>query len=252
MHEHQHRRLAPGQGLARFGRRQFRGAAIAAGDAIVRHRADLAARPRACADRGAEIHLRLDIGIGTSLRQQCFGVPPQLTFDGRRARPALEAGVPAEQPLDVAVEDRQPRAEAEHGDGVGGGTADARQFGDGGGFARKGAGVFACEDLRALVQVARPRVVAQPAPERHHLVHGGFGKVDQPGAARQEALVVGHDGADLRLLQHDFRQPDAIGIAAQLPIALPRQIVAAVTSLPGDQASGEGSGGRGHGAARVP
>jgi hypothetical protein len=42
------------------------------------------------------------------------------------------------------------------------------------------------------------------------------------GKALHETLVVRDDGADLRLLQHDFRNPHAIGVL----VLLPRQVLA--------------------------
>ena len=43
-------------------------------------------------------------------------------------------------------------------------------------------------------------------------------------------MIVGQDGGDARLLQHDFRDPDAVGVAA----ASPRKI-AAVHGEPSEQ-----------------
>src|SRR5581483_10223978 len=56
------------------------------------------------------------------------------------------------------------------------------------------------------------------------------GERDEIGKASQEALVVRNHGADLRLLQHDLGQPDAIRIAR----VLPGQVLAPMHSLPGD------------------
>ena len=55
------------------------------------------------------------------------------------------------------------------------------------------------------------------------------------GEAREETLIVGNDRGDLGLLEHDLRQPDAVRIAR----ILPGQIVAAVATLPRDDAGGE-------------
>jgi len=54
----------------------------------------------------------------------------------------------------------------------------------------------------------------------------------QVGKACDKALEIGDDGGDLGLLQHDFRQPDAVGVAR----ALPGQGMAAVVLLPADDA----------------
>src|SRR5262249_36658628 len=75
------------------------------------------------------------------------------------------------------------------------------------------------------------------------------------GEAREEAQVVGNHGRHLRLLQHDLRDPHAVGRA----LALPGQVVPAVRGVPGEELGGERGGGA-HGApstaaaapARVP
>src|SRR5271170_2178191 len=55
------------------------------------------------------------------------------------------------------------------------------------------------------------------------------------GKARHETLVVGNDGPDLCLLQHDFRYPHAI----RAGVRLPRQIVTSMRRKPGEQAFAE-------------
>ncbi len=71
--------------------------------------------------------------------------------------------------------------------------------------------------LCGAVQVTRPGVVAQTAPERQHLIKRRSGQACDVGETRQKALVIRHDGIDLRLLQHDFGQPHAVGVARLLP-----------------------------------
>ena len=101
---------------------------------------------------------------------------------------------------------------------------------------------------RRRVQVARPAVIAKAGPLAEHLILIRRRQCRQVGKAGQKTLVIGDDGFHLGLLQHDFGQPDRIGIA--LRAALPGQIVAAMPLLPGDQARGElGAGNRDHFAA---
>jgi hypothetical protein len=126
------------------------------------------------------------------------------------------------------------------GDGVRRGAADAGQLRDRFGAARKPAAVLAHHGLRAGVQVARAGVVAEPAPQRHDLGHRRRGEFGKRAEACQEARVVGDHRRHLRLLQHDFREPDAVGIAG----VLPGQVVAAVALVPADQARGEVAHGR--------
>src|SRR5450759_2168385 len=51
------------------------------------------------------------------------------------------------------------------------------------------------------------------------------------GEALEKTAVIRNHRGDLGLLQHDFGDPDAVGIAR----ALPRQVVAAVALVPGEQ-----------------
>ena len=89
--------------------------------------------------------------------------------------------------------------------------------------------------LRGTVQVACASVVAQPAPVRHHLIHRSAGEAGKVREALKKAGIVGDDGVDLSLLQHDLRQPDAVRVVR----VLPRQRMAPVLLLPVDQAFGE-------------
>ena len=88
------------------------------------------------------------------------------------------------------------------------------------------------------VQVAGPRVVAQPGPM---LQHGIERRCRQRGNIRKtahEPLEVRNDGCDLGLLQHDFRNPDAVGSDS----ALPGQVMAAVAAVPAQQSTAEAAG----------
>ena len=78
-----------------------------------------------------------------------------------------------------------------------------------------------------LVQVACARIVTEPLPVLQHLVDAGVGQRAQVGKALQEILVIGYYRADLGLLQHDFRQPYAVGV-----LLLPGQVATAVAMKP--------------------
>jgi peptide/nickel transport system permease protein len=85
--------------------------------------------------------------------------------------------------------------------------------------------------LRGLVKIAAARVVAQAAPKPQDFVLRGSGERVDAGKIRQKSLVVGDHRGDLRLLQHDFRKPDAVRVARSLP----GKPAAAVAPLPGDE-----------------
>ncbi len=86
---------------------------------------------------------------------------------------ALEGEDAREHALDVAVEDRDPLAEAERGDRRGGRAADAGQLRQRRARRRELAAVLGDDDLRAAMQVARPRVVAEAAPGGEHVAEAG-------------------------------------------------------------------------------
>ena len=142
-----------------------------------------------------------------------------------------------EQAFDVAVEDGFFLAEGEDGDGGGGAAPHALERLQPGTVARELPAVLIHDLPRGVVQVARAAVVAEAGPQREYVVIGSGGEAFDIGKAGEEARVILQDGGDLRLLQHDFREPDAVGV-----VALPGQVVAAVAGLPGGEAVSE----RGH------
>ena len=85
------------------------------------------------------------------------------------------------------------------------------------------------------MQIARARVVAEAGPQRRTVVLRGRGKRTRGRESARGSAGSRGSPRYLGLLQHDLRQPDAIGVAR----VLPRQIVAAVLLLPGDDAGGK-------------
>ena len=157
----------------------------------------------------AEIHLRLRVGRhGASQvlsRQKACRDIPQGTGRAGLGQVAFVGQHTAQYPFDVAVENRHALTETERGNGAGGGAADARQGLELLRAARKLAAETRHDILGATVQVARPAVITQPGPQRQHVVQRRGGQIGDGGKAVQEAGVVVQHGADLRLLQHDFR-----------------------------------------------
>ena len=89
---------------------------------------------------------------------------------------------------------------------------------------------------RAAMEIARPGVIAESGPVLDHDLERRFRQRLQRRKARQETLEIRDHRADLRLLQHDLGEPDAVRVARLLP----RQVVASGAFLPGDQSPGEG------------
>ena len=74
------------------------------------------------------------------------------------------------------------------------------------------AAVFGLYFLDRFMEVAGPRVVPQALPLPQNFI---LGSRRQGGNGREmvhPAVIIGTDGFDFRLLQHDFRHPDLIRI----------------------------------------
>ena len=65
-------------------------------------------------------------------------------------------------------------------------------------------------DARGLMEVPRPRVVAEPRPVMQDLIDRRLGKLLHVREAHGKPLEKRDDGRDLSLLQHDFGNPYAI------------------------------------------
>ena len=206
-------------------------------------------RPASGADHRPQVHQPLRVvdqvrrrsALG---RQLGFGMRPQPRQRCTAGRVALHSKHPAQHTLHVAIQNGSPLAEGEHRDGR---CRRAPHTGQGLqplGRLRKGAARLR-HPARRRVQIARATVVAQTRPQAHHLLGIGCRQVVHRGEGAQEGLEIRDDGGHLRLLQHHFRQPDAIGIAqhgcaarrcAQLKACLlPRKMVPAMPALPADQ-----------------
>src|SRR5258708_37279416 len=79
------------------------------------------------------------------------------------------------------------------------------------------------------------REIAQAAPQGQHVVELRACERSHIGKTREKPPVIRNDRRDLGLLQHHFREPDAIRIAR----ALPRQVMTPVPDLPADQPAGK-------------
>src|SRR5439155_21047349 len=155
----------------------------------------------------------------------------QLRFDFTLPGPAFDAVAAREHALDVAVENRSAATEGERRDRRGARAPDARNLLDLVYRIRESAAVLGDELSSGPMQVARAGVVAEAAPEPQHLVLVRASERLHVGKAGHEALVVGNDRRHLRLLQHHFREPDAVWVAR----VLPGKPFAPVTALPGDE-----------------
>ena len=140
----------------------------------------------------------------------------------------------------MGIDHHRRAAEGDRGDGGGGIVADARQRAQPCLAVGKAPAMIAHHGTRAGEQVAGAGIIAEPRPRRHHIGIVGRRKVGDGRPALGEALEIARDRRDGRLLEHDFGEPDAIGIghrAAERRDA-PRQ-VARRAVVPAEQAGGE-------------
>ena len=86
--------------------------------------------------------------------------------------------------------------------------------------------------LCCAVEISRAAVVAEAGPEFEHFILWCTGEGFDARKSAEESLVVRSDGGDARLLQHNLRYPDAIGIAARAPGE-----IALVLAEPGEEAA---------------
>src|SRR6266571_5061680 len=125
-----------------------------------------------------------------------------------------------EDARDVAVEDRIlfPKRDAENCRG--GVVPDARQRENVFQAGWKLSTMFRDDLLSGFLQVARATVIPEAGPQAQHFFLRRSGERANVWKALQEIFVVRDHCRNARLLQHDFREPDAIGIFG----AAPRQI----------------------------
>ena len=71
--------------------------------------------------------------------------------------------------------------------------------------------------LRRGVQVSGAGIVAEALPQLEHLVLVRVREICDSRESLEESRVIARDGLCARLLEHDFGQPDAIGIARAAP-----------------------------------
>ena len=113
----------------------------------------------------------------------------------------------------VAVHSRGADAESDGSNGAGGIIANAGQFPDFFLVGGHDAVIFLYQKARRFLQVACAAVIAKPFPKFEEFFLRRGGKVAHRGERGKKALVVGLDRLHARLLEHDLRDPDAVGVA---------------------------------------
>lgn len=129
---------------------------------------------------------------------------PQFFFNPECTRPALDRMEARQHTLYVAVQYGVARVMCKRKYRSRSGTTDAGQLHEQADVARQFAVMALTYNACGTLEVARACVVAQTRPQVQHLVERGGRKRGRIRKALHEAQIIGDDGADLRLLQHDF------------------------------------------------
>ena len=112
---------------------------------------------------------------------------------------------------DISVNGRLGFSKGDRSDGACGIIADARKLAKIRGFLREIAAVF-CHDLyRGFFEIACAAVIAKRVPMLVELIVIDLGERFDVGKLREKSMVIGNDGFDARLLEHDLGDPNVIG-----------------------------------------
>ena len=210
------------------------------GAAVLAHRAKHAARPLRRADRRAEIHHRLrevarPVGGDQLLQQHAY-----LGLRIRQRRADLEQ--PRHHALDIAVDHRLPSARRRSRRSL----PPCRRRCPATRASLLLCREYACQrgrhEVGAFLQVAGARVVAEAGPGLHDVVGSRCRKVRHLRPFFEEFSEIRLHRLDRRLLQHDFRHPDVVGIGpdagGERGRRNPPRQVAMVGVVPGEQPAG--------------
>jgi hypothetical protein len=118
---------------------------------------------------------------------------------------------PDHDPAHVTFHDRLSLVECDAGNGARRVSSNPWQIKKVFKFGREFAPVLVQNHACGALQVSSPAVVSQPSPSRQDGGFGRFGQGPNIGKLPQEALIVGKNGPNLGLLQHDLGNPDPVG-----------------------------------------
>ena len=169
------------------------------------------------ADSGAEFHHGLIPRAGGARDEQMLGFGIEMTPASGPADVAANGAETGENASDVAVEDSERSAVGDAENGGSGVAADAGESERGFLRSRKFTGVEADDFFCCAMEIARAGVIAEAGPGFEDGRFGSASESADGGKSGEETLVVGEDGGDAGLLEHDFRNPDAVGVAGGAP-----------------------------------
>src|SRR5262249_51013894 len=97
--------------------------------------------------------------------------------------------------------------------------------------------MVAHDSLRAAMEIAGARVIAKTGPEAENVIERGGSECGDIRIGRKKPRIIRRNGRYRRLVEHDLRQPDSIGIGGLARFAPPRQ-VPAMAVIPCEQCQG--------------
>ena len=162
---------------------------------------------------------------------------PKFLVDLRLAWISANPKKPSQHTHNIAVQNRLWLIEGNAANRPGGVSANAGKCQQLIELLRKPASVVAEDDLRRTAQIPRSLIVSQSRPEFVNLFIPGFGQGLNGGQGPHPPFPIGDHGFDLGLLEHDFGNPDGIGIARTPPWQVARTPVKPVEQCAHDRAS---------------
>ncbi len=142
---------------------------------------------------------------------------PELRVGFLLARVGGDAEDASQDARDVPVENRARLVEGDAGDCPGGVSANAGKREDVVKVFREPALVLRDDLLRGSLKIADPRVIAEPFPKFVELAGRRLGGGPNRRQLAHPAFPIRDDGFDLRLLEHDFGNPDGVGVMRAAP-----------------------------------
>ena len=153
-----------------FGARNLRLPSLLVRTAQESRRTVFALRRSGRADFTPQFHQGLVQPAAAATRKQGLGHCPEKPLPLGRARVAVVAEQPAQEPQRIGLEDRLPGVEGDREDGPRRVAANARQAADDRRVAGKAAAVLGHDDPRRPMELPRAAVIAQPFPQTQYLV----------------------------------------------------------------------------------
>ncbi len=133
-----------------------------------------------------------------------MGKGPENFFPGRGVGGSGDIENSGKDAPQVAIQRGDILVKGDRSDGGGGIAPNARQLPQLGQVAGQLSAKLTDDDLGGAMQVAGAAVVAQALPGRENALFGGGGQGLKVGELFQPALIIGDDGFNACLLEHDF------------------------------------------------